>query len=148
VRFWDSSAIVPLLVPEQASERLMRLHAGDPVVIAWWGAVVECVSAVARAERGGLLAAPGAVAGLRRLVALSRGWHEVEPCEEVRETAKRLLRVHDLRAADSLQLAAALVAAESRPASLEFVCLDDRLRLAAGREGFAVLPPAGHGRLP
>ena len=140
MRFWDSSAIVPLLVPELTSERLLRLHGSDPVVIAWWGAVVECVSAVARAERGGQLAAAGAAEGLRRLVTLSRGWHEVEPSEEVREAAKRLLRVHDLRAADSLHLAAALVAAESRPASLEFVCLDDRLRVAASREGFALAP--------
>jgi hypothetical protein len=142
VRFWDSSAVVPLLVRELASERLRRLHASDPVVIAWWGAEVECVSAVARAERVGRLSATGAAEGLRRLVALRRGWHEIEPSEEVREAAKRLLRVHDLRAADALHLSAAFVAAETRPASLEFVCLDDRLRLAAGREGFAVAPPA------
>ena len=140
MRFWDSSAVVPLLVPELASERLRRLHASDPVVIAWWGAEVECVSAVARAERVGRLSVTGAAEGLRRLVALRRGWHEIEPSEEVREAAKRLLRVHDLRAADALHLAAAFVAAESRSASLGFVCLDDRLRLAAGREGFAVVP--------
>ena len=142
MRFWDSSAVVPLLVPELASEPIRRLHASDPVVIAWWGAEVECVSAVARAERLGRLSVPGAVEGFRRLVALRKGWHEIEPSEEVREAAKRLLRVHDLRAADSLHLAAAFVAAETRPASLEFVCLDDRLRLAAGREGFAVVPTA------
>ena len=140
MRFWDSSAVVPLLVPEVASELLRKLHASDPVVIAWWCAEIECVSAVARAERVGRLSATGAVEGFRRLVALRRGWHEIEPSEEVREVAKRLLRVHDLRAANALHLAAALVAAESRPASLEFVCLDDRLRLAAGREGFAVVP--------
>jgi predicted nucleic acid-binding protein len=142
VRFWDSSAVVPLLVPESASERLRRLHAGDPVVIAWWGVEVECVSAVARAERVGRLSSNAAAEGLRRLVALRRGWHEIEPSEEVREAAKRLLRVHDLRAADALHLAAAFVAAETRPASLEFVCLDDRLRLAAGREGFSIVPAA------
>ena len=142
MRFWDSSAVVPLLVPEQASEALRRLHSGDPVVIAWWGAGVECVSAVARAERVGRLSAAATTEGLRRLVALTRGWHEIEPSEEVRESAKRLLRVHDLRAADALHLAAAFVAAEGRPASLPFVCLDDRLRIAADREGFAVIPAA------
>ena len=142
MRFWDSSAVVPLLVPELASEPIRRLYSIDPVVIAWWGAEIECVSAVARAERLGRLSGPGAVEGFRRLVALRKGWHEVEPSEEVREAARRLLRVHDLRAADSLHLAAAFVAAETRPASLEFVCLDDRLRLAAGREGFAVVPTA------
>ena len=65
-------------------------------VIAWWGAEVECVSAVARAERAGRLSASGASEGLRRLSTLRRDWHEVEPSEEVREAAKRLLRVHDL----------------------------------------------------
>jgi predicted nucleic acid-binding protein len=112
------------------------------VLLVWWGAEVECVSAVARAERMGRLAPPGATEGLRRLVALRRGWHEIEPSEDVREAAKRLLRVHDLRAADALHLAAAFVAAESRPASLEFVCLDDRLRTAATREGFTTTPDA------
>ena len=140
MRFWDSSAVVPLLVPERASEQLRRVHASDPIVIAWWGAEVECVSAIARAERVGHLSTSGAAEGFRRLVALSRGWHEIEPGQEVREAAKRLLRVHDLRAADSLHLAAAFVAAETRPSSLAFVCLDDRLRLAASREGFAVVP--------
>jgi hypothetical protein len=49
------------------------------------------------------------------------------------------LRVHDLRVADALQLAAALAAAEARPATLAVVCLDDRLGAAAEREGFPVL---------
>jgi hypothetical protein len=50
-----------------------------------------------------------------------------------------LLRVHDLRAADALQLAAAIAAAEGQPASLELVCLDDRLIRAAEREGFPIV---------
>jgi hypothetical protein len=50
-----------------------------------------------------------------------------------------LLRTHALRAADSLQLAAALVAADHNPATLEIVCLDARLNVAAKREGFTVI---------
>ena len=73
---------------------------------------------------------------LARLGALKAAWHEVEPAEEVRETAKRLLRVHDLRTTDAPQFAAALFAAEARPPSLDFVSLDDRLLAAARREGF------------
>jgi hypothetical protein len=49
------------------------------------------------------------------------------------------LRVHPLRAADALQLAAAYIAAERRPSSLELVILDDRLAAAARREGFVLL---------
>jgi hypothetical protein len=47
--------------------------------------------------------------------------------------------VHPLRAADSLQLAAAIIAAEREPTTLEFVSLDDRLGEAASREGFRVV---------
>ena len=78
---------------------------------------------------------------LRRLRALSSGWQEVQPLEAVKETAIRLLRVHDLRAADSLQLAAAIVASEHRSSSLGFVCFDERLAAAARREGFNVIVP-------
>ena len=66
-------------------------------MIAWWGAEIECGSAFARAERAGRLPGTAAAEGRRRLVALCRGWHEVEPSEELREAAKRLLRVHELR---------------------------------------------------
>jgi hypothetical protein len=76
------------------------------------------------------------------LNALRAGWHEVEPGEEVRESAKRLLRVHDLRSEDALQLAAAVFVAEARPSTLEFVSLDDRLLAAARREGFSTTKPA------
>ncbi len=60
------------------------------------------------------------------------------PSDAVRSTAQRLLRVHPLRAADSLQLAAAIIAAEHEPGTLEFVSLNARLNEAASREGFRV----------
>jgi len=75
-----------------------------------------------------------------RLDALARAWTEVEPHDEVRQIARRLLRVHPLRAADALQLAAAYLVAERRPPTLEFVTFDERVRLAALKEGF--LAPA------
>jgi uncharacterized protein len=57
----------------------------------------------------------------------------------------RFLRVHPLRTSDALQLAAAFVAAERRPSSLEVVTLDDRLAAAARKEGFLLVevPAAG-----
>jgi predicted nucleic acid-binding protein len=51
----------------------------------------------------------------------------------------RFLRVHRLRAADALQLAAAFTAAERRPVSLRVVTLDERLADAARKEGFALV---------
>ena len=138
MKFWDSSAVVPLLVPEPESNALKQLYDGDPVMLVWWGTEVECTSAIALRQRRGKLAASVAGEAFARLSTLRTRWNEVEPGEEVRETAKRLLRVHDLRAADALQLAAAFSAAEARPPTLEFICLDERLTEAAEREGFRV----------
>jgi predicted nucleic acid-binding protein len=100
---------------------------------------VECVSALARLERDGALDPAAMTLALQRLHKLSAGWHEIDPSDEIRETAARFLRVHPLRAADALQLAAAFAAAERRPASLEIVTLDERLANAASKEGFTVL---------
>jgi predicted nucleic acid-binding protein len=74
-----------------------------------------------------------------RLKHLAHAWHEVDPSDPIRETAVRFLRVHPLRDADALQLAAAFIAAERRPSSLEVVTLDDRLAAAARKEGFALI---------
>lgn len=138
MRFWDSSAVIPLLVPEQTSHGIQDLFEADPVMIAWWATDVECVSAIARRLRLGRLDEETAAAAHNRLGAFRAGWHEVEPTDGIRESAKRLLRVHDLRTADALQLAAALFASEDRPSTLELVSLDDRLVTAARREGFVI----------
>jgi predicted nucleic acid-binding protein len=137
VKFWDASAIVPLLVAEESTRRLQALAAKDSAMLVWWGSAVECISALARLERDGALSSP--TLAFQRLQQLSAGWHEIDPSDEIRETAARFLRVHPLRAADALQLAAAFAAAERRPASLEIVTLDDRLADAARKEGFALL---------
>ena len=142
MRFWDASAIVALLVAEASTRRLQALAAKDPAMLVWWGSEVECVSALARLERDGVLDPQAITLAIERLERLAAGWHEVDPSDAIREAAARFLRVHPLRAADALQLAAAFLAAERRPASLQVVTLDDRLGTAARKEGFAVLDMA------
>ena len=141
MRFWDSSAVVPLIVPEASSRSFQAFYERDSVMVAWWATQVECVSAIARRQRLGQLRDDVVAEALARLNALSSAWHEVEPGEEVRESAIRLVQVHDLRTADALQLAAAVFAAEARPSTLAFVSLDERLLGAARREGFAITRP-------
>ncbi|MGH7529881.1 MAG: type II toxin-antitoxin system VapC family toxin [Gemmatimonadales bacterium] len=136
MRFWDSSAVVPLLVSEPGRDALLALLEDDPAMLVWWGTRVECTAAIARREREGALAVAEAGAALDRLLSLGTQWQEILPVEIIRSTAERLLRVHPLRTADSLQLAAAIVAAEHEPRSLPFVSLDARLNEAAAREGF------------
>ena len=139
MRFWDASAIVPLLVTEDASARINEVAAQDLAVTTWWGTPVECVSAFARLLREHALGATEmaeALAGLRRRAV---SWTEVVASTEVREQAIRLIRVHELRSGDALQLAAAIVAADFQPASLPFVTLDTRQGEAADKEGFEVI---------
>jgi hypothetical protein len=119
---------------------MMAILKDDPAIVAWWATEVECVSAITRLERGGMLEFPTATAAIDRLGRLSRHWHVVQPVPRIRDLAMRQLRVHPLRAGDALQLAAALVACDFQPSVLEIVCLDSRLSEAALREGFRVLP--------
>jgi predicted nucleic acid-binding protein len=144
LKFWDASALVPLLVAETTTPSLQVLAGRDPEMLVWWGSTVECASALARLERVGALEASVAAIAFDRLKRLATGWHEIEPAEIVRETAIRFLRVHPLRGADALQLAAAFIAAEHRPASLQVVTLDERLAEAARKEGFVLVGPSGN----
>jgi len=139
MRFWDASAIVPLLMMEETTKSLQSLVAADPAMLVWWASEVECASTIARLDREGVLDPPAVIEAFDRLNRLADGWHEVDPSDGIRETAVRLLRVHPLRSADALQLAAAFVAAERRPPSLEVVTLDDRLATAARKEGFTLI---------
>lgn len=141
MRFWDSSAIVPLTVVEATSASLRALLVQDPEIVVWWSTEIECLSALARREREENLSSDEFVAAATDLAAFAANWQEVAPTRDVRETAKRLLRLHPLRAADALQLAAAIAVAENDPSSLGFVTLDVRLRDAASRHGFTVTVP-------
>jgi predicted nucleic acid-binding protein len=138
VNFWDSSAVLPLLVEEERTRHRREQLQGDPRMIVWWACRLECASALNRLHREGNLADEGLADALGALETLSVGWFEVQPTSEVRARAMRLLRVHPLRATDSVHLAAALVATAEDPSHLPFYTDDDRLREAARKEGFAV----------
>ena len=142
MKFWDASAIIPLIIAEESTPGLQALALKDSALLVWWASAVECVSALARLERDDAIDNHAMALALERLREFSLGWHEVDPSDEIREVAVRLLRVHPLRAADALQLAAAFVAAERRPASLEVVTLDNRLADAARKEGFVIIDSA------
>ena len=141
MRFWDSSAIVPLLALQPRTSDVMGLFEDDPAQAVWWATELECTSALARLRRQGSFQSQDQVDEAdARLNSLRVAWQEVQPSSEVKSTARRLLRVHQLRTGDALQLASALVASEQRPETLRLVCLDERLRKTARLEGFACLP--------
>jgi len=140
VKFWDTSAVVPLCVMEPATAQVRALADADPALVVWWATRTECVSAVARRRRDHRLSAAVEQRARRVLVALAAEWTEVLPSEPLRQRSERLLAVHPLRAADAFQLAAALLWSRGQTASHAVVSFDDRLREAARREGFDVLP--------
>jgi hypothetical protein len=140
MRFWDSSAIVPLCLRESNTGIMKSLLDTDEDMVVWWATHAECLSALMRRQREGTLAAEAEQKASSVLRVLAAGWSEVQPTEILRRRAERLIAVHPLRSADAFQLAAALVWAQDSPQGLEVVCLDRNLREAASKEGFILLP--------
>lgn len=128
MKFWDASAIIPLVVREPTTTVVEKLLADDGEITAWWGTILECLSAVARRERSGEATHIETSRMLERLARLQTDWQEIAPTNEVRSSAQRLLRVHPLRSADALQLAAAKAVSGSSPELWQFVSFDTRLR--------------------
>jgi predicted nucleic acid-binding protein len=140
LRFWDTSALAALLVDEPRSKALKALLSEDLEIAVWWASRVECVSAIRRREREGALDKPSVERALDLLAQVGKSWFEILPGDAVRALAERALAVHPLRAADALQLAAALTWQPTPVRQAEFVCLDEQLRDAASREGFLSVP--------
>jgi predicted nucleic acid-binding protein len=137
--FWDTSAIVPLCCYQPQSTnaaRVGRLYCRRTV---WWATRVEAVSSFQRLLRNEELSREGLQQALERLDRLRQSWNEVQPTDEIREIAERLLGVHKLRAADALQLAAAQVWCRRLPHGRHFVGADGNLSDAAENEGFTVV---------
>lgn len=141
MRFWDASAVVPVLVQEPSSDAARTALALDSQIVVWWATPVECFSAIARQGREGLLSVEDVDLARDRLSTLSATWSEVEPSEQIRSRAGLLLLRHPLRSGDALQLSAALAWVTDRPKGQTFYASDSRLRTAARLEGFVVDGP-------
>jgi predicted nucleic acid-binding protein len=139
VRFWDASAIVPLVALEKETGNCRELLTEDSDIVVWLLTPVEVLSALMRRLREKSLKSIEFSKAKEQLAALEKAWSEVISVERVRDRARRLLETHPVRAADSLQLAAALLTSEENPQGFSFVTLDRRLGSAAEREGFHVL---------
>lgn len=140
MNFWDSSAVLPLLLKEKHSTSMKKLARQDPAMVVWWGTSIECFSAFARLRREKVITLQQEVELRRWLNLLAESWTEIEPAAEIKSTATRLFSTHPLRAANVLQLSAALIWAGGIPDGHAIVCLDEKLAAAARMEGFSVLP--------
>lgn len=137
--FWDSSALAPLCIYESAS-RQARSHLRRFMPVVWWGALVEVHSAISRVHRNAGLSDVERRGALTRLEVMSRSWREILPSDQLRDLAANLLDKYELRAADSFQLAAALMWCQQRPSKRNFICGDERLSKAAESAGFSIIP--------
>lgn len=141
MRFWDTAAIVPLLVEELETKAVTEVYRTDRALSVWCLTPVEAWTAIARKRRASILGSPDMREARGRLEALAGDWVEIQEIAAVRRRAQRLVEVHPLRSADALQLAAALVFVSDRPEGFEFVTLDSRLAEAAEQEAFRILVP-------
>lgn len=138
--FWDSSAIIPLCCQQPQSVTARQSARVYNTQIVWWGTIIEILSGIFRLMRESGLTVKEGQAALKALESLHNKWNEILPSGEVRKTAERLLRTHQLRAADALQLASALVWCGAYASGRVFICADTRLADAADdKEGFNVI---------
>jgi hypothetical protein len=141
VKFWDTSALVPLLVDEPTTGSAHDLLVRDSSVVIWMLTSVELLSTIGRLGRQ--------AAGLDDLLPSLRSAATdlvsrcaiVTEIDGARRRAERLVGVHAVAAADALQVGAALVACEDHPERLDFVTLDTQLARCAQLEGFRVHQP-------
>jgi predicted nucleic acid-binding protein len=143
MRFWDSSAIVPLLVQEAASEVMARTYRDDRVIVVAWTTAIECVSACVRKHRENRLSERHLAGILERLRDFRADWIIAEPTPQLAADVERIVARHGLRAADAIQLASAIATGAPRGSPGEVVCLDRRLAHAATTEGFRTVPDLG-----
>ncbi len=136
--FWDSSALVPLCVQKQASATVRRLLRKHEMVV-WWATPMEMRSAFARLLRTGHLMPAEFTAAKQGLDQLRRAWRELQPTDQLRAEAEMLVDRFPLKAADALQLAAALTWASGEPSTHVFVSGDTQLLQAARQCGFQVV---------
>jgi uncharacterized protein len=140
MKFWDSSAIVPLIVAEERTDYCVSVLSDDPEMLIWSLSRVEVISALCRRVREDGLSEDEFRWAKEQLKIILDSAYEVSAVDKVRSRALRLLEVHPLRAADACQLASALVGAQEDPERLAIVCFDNRLETAAVKEGFVVNP--------
>ena len=136
--FWDSSALVPLCVQQQPSAIVMALLEQYEIAV-WWATPLEIRSAFERLLRMGKLTNSENAAAGKRLEMLRRSWRELQPTEALRAQAEAFLMSYPLKAADSLQLAAAWTGCMGNVQSCTFISGDAQLLEAARQVGFQVV---------
>ena len=133
--FWDASALVPLCVRQGMTPRAIALYKSYTAIV-WWATPVEIASALARLVSMKQLDSGDWTKARKLAKNLADSWSLIQPSNVLRSKAVQVVERYDLRAADSLQLAAALAWCEDAPQGRVFLTADQKLREAARLSGF------------
>ena len=140
MRYWDASALVPVVVAEPDSESVRAWLSEDDHIVTWVWTRTEITSAIERRAREGSLSRRQRYEALERLYAFAASWDEVTEILAVRTRADALLARHPLRAADAGQLGAALLIREELADTLTLRLPRPATFMAAERESLRVTP--------
>ncbi len=135
--YWDTSALLPLCILQPQTTAAQACFARYEIVT-WWATPIEIVSGLNRLERMGTITHSHYLATKPFVQKIVRDFMLVHESAGISKDACALLGLHPLRAADALQLAAALEACEHQPRGYVFITADRRLADAAKKTGFTV----------
>ncbi len=140
IAFWDSSAIIPLIIKEDRTDQSIALFKKTKKMLVWEFTQTECFSAICKKEKNGDLSDLFLKEALHSMLQLSGLWNEISPLSALTKSlAKRIISAYGLKTLDSLQLATALVACQEDTKRLTFITYDKGLAKAALKEGFYVI---------
>ena len=139
MRFWDTSALIPLMLEEAESDRMRALLAEDGAIAIATITPLEIASVLWRRRHAGQLGVEEHHQADAMFAELSARWNQVTSMTLILRKALDVVTRHPLRTLDAIQLAAAIVLCDE-PACLTLVTLDRDLAAAARAEGFEVLP--------
>jgi predicted nucleic acid-binding protein len=142
VQFWDSSALLPLVVwqPPFSEQCRRAFRTTAPRAVAFL-ARVECRAAIERLVRAGTLKSTARRRALTQVDKLVAGFDVVAFSAEVEAYALELVHRYALRSLDALQLGCARTLSAGAGANMvpELLCCDRRLADAAASEGYPLL---------
>lgn len=139
VAFWDTSALIPVFFKEDSSKILSNLFVERVENVIWDLTPIEIFSALCRRQRQKEISTEEFDRAWRAWQLIESKVYQVRSYESVKDRAVRILRIHPLKAADAMQLAAALVSTKEISQGHYFFTLDRSLCEAANKEGFSVI---------
>ena len=135
IAYFDTSALIPLIIDEPSTDRCARLWDGADRVVSARLLYPEARAALARAERTRRISPRQHAAAIAELENLSGQIDHIELTARLARVAGDLAQVHGLRGYDAVHLAAAASALDGQ---LVVVTGDVELAKAARSMGMAV----------